>query len=374
MRITIVSLDDPWAQAHGGTMRTRSIVKSCREAGHEVHVVYPGVLPVKASQIPEVHYHPVAQRPVGERHMPPIVSRTKKALLPLPTLRGGFVGALAEAVRTIGPSDVLNVSQLRATHYIEHAGPDARLWLDQSDLWSSFLGPEIAKRRGISRLAAKGQRLHITRAETVWLSRATAVTAAGYADTQAITARTGRKAQWLPTPVTLPADLPPTPSRPTVGLLGNFGFWPNRDAYDLLRERWLPSLRQQGVACIVAGYGSESLPAVDGIELHGPVATPADFYAMVSGTVAPIRLGGGIKVKIAESLVYGRPVLATAKALEGFDVETRQRIPPVPADRPNFDSVLASLHPDAELFDHARSVFAPERFATTVKQMLEELT
>ena len=160
---------------------------------------------------------------------------------------------------------------------------------------------------------------------------------------------------------------------PAVGLLGNFAFWPNRDAYDLLRERWLPELRRAGVACLVAGYGSEALPPADGIELVGPVATPAQFYAVVSGTVAPIRLGGGIKVKIAESLVYERPVLATEKALEGFDPATRAHLPAVGAEQPGLGDVAARLAPAPELFRHAREVFAPAAFAATVQQTLEGL-
>lgn len=373
MRITIVSLDDPWERAHGGTLRTRSIVEACAALGHEVHIAYPGVAPAPDQRLDGVAYHPVSTRPLGERNIAPIVSRAKKAVLPLPTLKGGFIGVLAERVRAIGTSDVLNVSQLRATQYIDHAGAGARLWLDQSDLWSEMLGPEIAKRRGLSRLAATRQRAHIRTAEAAWLARADVVTAAGYKDTATITAR-GAKGSWLPTPVTAPATSPPLPTAPTVGLLGNFGFWPNRDAYEALRQDWLPQLRDQGVEVVVAGYGSEDLAAVDGIALHGPVGSPSEFYERVSATVAPIRLGGGIKVKIAESLVYDRPVLATSKALEGFDDQTRARLAVVDVRHPDLGDVTAHLAPDPQLFAHARAVFAPTAFAERVRQTLEELT
>jgi hypothetical protein len=198
------------------------------------------------------------------------------------------------------------------------------------------------------------------------------VTAAGYKDAATITAR-GAKGSWLPTPVTAPATTPSLPTAPTVGLLGNFAFWPNRDAYEALRHHWLPQLRDQGVKVVVAGYGSEDLPAAAGIALHGPVGSPAEFYGRVSATVAPIRLGGGIKVKIAESLVYDRPVLATSKALEGFDDQMRTRLTVVDVRRPDFGDVSAHLAPDPQLFAHARAVFAPAAFAERVRQTLEEL-
>jgi hypothetical protein len=372
VRITIVSLDDPWERAHGGTLRTRSIVEACAALGHEVHVAFPGVVPAPDQRLGGVTYHPVRMRPLGERNIPPIVSKAKQALLPLPNLRGGFIGALAERVRAIGTSDVLNVSQLRASQYIDHAGAGARLWLDQSDLWSEMLGPEIAKRHGLSRLAATRQRAHIRKAETTWLTRADVVTAAGYKDAATISAR-GAESSWLPTPVTAPASSPPLPAAPAVGLLGNFGFWPNRDAYAALRQDWLPQLRDQGVEVIVAGYGSEDLPAAEGIELHGPVGSLAEFYTRVSATLAPIRLGGGIKVKIAESLVYDRPVLATAKALEGFDDQTRVGVAVMDARRPDLRDVCAHLAPDPQLFAHARAVFAPAAFTERVEQTLEGL-
>jgi polysaccharide biosynthesis protein PslH len=371
LRITIVSLDDPWERPHGGTLRTRSIVAASHALGHEVHVVFPGVQPTAEHRLDGVTYHPVASRPIGERNVPPIVSKAKKTLLPLPTLRGGFVGALAEAVRAIGDSDVLGVSQLRATQYVDHAGPGARLWLDQSDLWSGMLGPEIAKRRGVARLAATGQRAHIHRAETTWLQRADVVTAAGFGDTEVINNRVGAKARWLPTPVSPPATAVPPPSAPAVGLLGNFAFWPNRDAYDLLREEWAPALKAQGVDVIVAGFGSAELPAADGVALHGPVGSLSEFYSLVSATVAPIRLGGGIKVKIAESLVFDRPVLATAKALEGFDPAIRARIPSV--DRSQLRDVTKLLAPDPDLFDRARDVFSMASFTATVREALEAI-
>ena len=236
-----------------------------------------------------------------------------------------------------------------------------------------MLGPEIAKRRNLSRVTATRQRAHVRRAEVTWLTRASVVTAAGFKDAATITSR-GARGCWLPTPVTAPATPPPLPGAPTVGLLGNFAFWPNRDAYDVLRHDWLPPLRDQGVKVVVAGYGSEDLPPATGMTLHGPVASPAEFYERVSATVAPIRLGGGIKVKIAESLVYHRPVLATDKALEGFDDQMRARLAAVDVRRPDLSDVSARLVPDPQLFADARAVFAPAAFAEGVRQTLEGLT
>jgi hypothetical protein len=373
LRIAVVALDDPWERPHGGTLRTRAIVDACRDLGHETHVVYPGVPPDAAVAPAGVHLHPVASRPLGERQVPGLVSRVKRAVLPLPTLRGGYVAALAQTLREVGPVDVLSVSQLRATQYLQHAGGTPKLWLDQSDLWSGMLQPEIERRSGITRVGALAQQRHIARAERQAFASAGAVTAAGHADAETIQRMGGRTARWLPTPIATPTSVPPLPSRPTVGLLGNFAFWPNRDAYDLLREAWLPRLREAGVACIVAGFESEHLPPAPGIELIGPVAAASDFYAQVSATVAPIRLGGGIKVKIAESLVYGRPVLATAKALEGFDPPIRKALPVVALDGAGIQADIIGNPPAAATAAHARDVFSDDTFRASVAATIEEL-
>jgi hypothetical protein len=51
------------------------------------------------------------------------------------------------------------------------------------------------------------------------------------------------------------------------------------------------------------------------------VGSVGEFYSQVGLALAPVRTGGGIKVKIVEALAFGRPVLATAFALEGFAEE-----------------------------------------------------
>jgi hypothetical protein len=372
MRITVVSLEDPWERSHGGTLRTRSIVAACRDLGHAVTVVYPGTPSSDAATPDGVTLVPVASRLLGERAVPGALPRIKKAFLPLPTLAGGYTPALARAVEAAGPTDVLCVSQLRAARYLKHAA-GAQLWLDQSDLWSEMLAPEIRRRRGLARLAATAQQTNVRRAESRWLTTAGAVTAAGSTDTETIRARSGTITRWLPTPVSAAAAPPPLPAVPAVGLLGNFAFWPNVDAYELLREAWLPALRAQSIPCLVAGYGSEALTPADGIELVGPVASPLDFYARVSATVAPIRLGGGMKVKVAESLVYDRPVIATAEAMEGFDTALRDQLPTVDAAAPDFGELRARLAPDPALFDHARTLFSPTALLRTVEATLEDL-
>ncbi|MFV0391973.1 MAG: glycosyltransferase [Paludibacteraceae bacterium] len=43
------------------------------------------------------------------------------------------------------------------------------------------------------------------------------------------------------------------------------------------------------------------------------------FYENALAVISPIRMGGGMKVKIAEALMYGKTIFGTTEAFEGYD-------------------------------------------------------
>jgi hypothetical protein len=160
------------------------------------------------------------------------------------------------------------------------------------------------------------------------------------------------------------------PGTRTAGLFANFAYWPNVDAYNSLVRHWLPALRDAGINVVVAGYGSQELAAVDGVELLGPVAAPADFYRRVDVTLAPISLGGGIKVKVLESMMFDRSVFATVAALEGFSPDVRALAHTVPLDAPRF--VETAFAPELSLADQAPlRRFRKDSFIASVGAALE---
>ncbi|MGW0172759.1 glycosyltransferase family 4 protein [Rhodococcus sp. NPDC003322] len=145
------------------------------------------------------------------------------------------------------------------------------------------------------------------------------VSAASWCDRDLI----GGDAVWLPTPVTdtLERDRrvgPVSNGGCTYGMLANFDYPPNRDAYVRLVKQWLPVLRPLERRVVVAGFGSESLPRVDGVDVWGPVDTVSRFYDAVDAVFAPIELGGGMKVKVVEAMMHGVPVVATEHARGGL--------------------------------------------------------
>lgn len=87
-----------------------------------------------------------------------------------------------------------------------------------------------------------------------------------------------------------------------------------------------------------------ALSSSQGVQILGPVENVEAFYDTVDVVVAPMLMGTGLKMKVAEALSHGRPVIGTAVAFDGFDARTSaHRLPSLEAVR---DAVL-SLRTDA---------------------------
>ena len=212
------------------------------------------------------------------------------------------------------------------------------------------------------------------------------VTAAGWADTLALSAL-GIDCHWLPTalpdaefhpverrrlPLEGPGDGPG--SGKVAGFLGNFDFWPNTDALNTLLRHWLPALRAVAWQLIVAGQGSERLLNLpDDVLRLGPVVDVDDYYAHIDVTLAPIRLGGGMKVKVVESWARGIAMLGTTVAFEGFSPEFANLFVQVPAagltaaTLARFDA-LAPIDPGSAQLQ----AFGQSRLRASVHQLLSE--
>lgn len=115
---------------------------------------------------------------------------------------------------------------------------------------------------------------------------------------------------------------PPTDDG-TVLFVGTLDYLPNEDAVRWLGAAIAPRLRRlmPNVRIVVAGRAPEDLRrrmALDGIE-H--LCAPDDLreaYAEAGVVIAPLRGGGGTKLKVLEAWLHGRPVVATSHALRGL--------------------------------------------------------
>lgn len=341
MKAAIISLEDPYDRHHGGTLRTQAIIDGLVAADAVVDCFYPsdddaasGIAP------PGVRLRPVQRPAIAAQRWPAWLQRLKRSLLPMPTVSGGRNPHIASALRAGDPPDLLVVSMIAHAAYVD-ALPGTPLWLDHSDLHSEFIRGEISQRRGISQLTAELQRRKLLSLERRYSEAASIVTTAGWLDHAILERRIDGPVDWLPTPIAA-ADARLRDQRPggrVAGLFGNFAFWPNVEGYQRLVDVWAPRLSQLGWRVLVAGLDSEQLPRSPDVEVVGALPSPRHFYESVDVSLAPLQIGGGMKVKVVESLLWGRPVFGTEFAAEGFPHDLRAMVHVVDAEDPSFEAL-----------------------------------
>lgn len=95
-------------------------------------------------------------------------------------------------------------------------------------------------------------------------------------------------------------------------------FYPNIQGIRWFCKEVMPRLNCK---LYIVGKGMELLKdelANEQVEVCGFVDSLGEVYQEADIVVSPIFSGGGMKVKIAEALSYGKPILATREALEGY--------------------------------------------------------
>ena len=108
-----------------------------------------------------------------------------------------------------------------------------------------------------------------------------------------------------------------------IGFLASFNHQPNVDAALYFEREIFPLVRKQmGEAeFVVAGKNPPAalLEKQDaGVSCLGFVEEVAKFYGSVNIVVAPIRFGGGIKLKVLEAMACGKAVVTTSVGAEGI--------------------------------------------------------
>ena len=134
----------------------------------------------------------------------------------------------------------------------------------------------------------------------------------------------------LPNAVRPPAAIAEAPSDGPFRFLflGNLRYYPNADAVRFFCSAVLPHMRRNAKApfeVYVAGMGGSvllrRLAAKAGVTMVGPVASVAPLYEKANAVIAPIRAGGGTRIKILEAFSYRRAVVSTSIGAEGIDAQ-----------------------------------------------------
>jgi glycosyltransferase involved in cell wall biosynthesis len=88
----------------------------------------------------------------------------------------------------------------------------------------------------------------------------------------------------------------------------------------------LPLLDKDRYRLHIAGKGSDDFNRFANVRTFGYVDSIDDFLAQSHLIVAPILSGGGVKIKVLDAMVTGKPVLTTSKGSEGLPLDVIEKM------------------------------------------------
>lgn len=105
-------------------------------------------------------------------------------------------------------------------------------------------------------------------------------------------------------------------------LFVGFNFFANVHGISWFVEQVMPYVKN--VVLYIVGKGMELERARlerENVQVIGTVDSLDEWYKRADVVVSPIFLGSGMKTKTAEALMYGKSILGTKEAFEGYDLE-----------------------------------------------------
>ncbi len=121
------------------------------------------------------------------------------------------------------------------------------------------------------------------------------------------------------------------PQSRTIAFIANFAYEPNVDAALYLLERIFPRIRARvsGAQLLLVGNEPpwevrELADATPGVTVTGRVRDVEPYVAAATVIVCPLRIGGGVKVKVLEALSQGKAIVTTSVGAQGLGPHARR--------------------------------------------------
>ena len=103
-----------------------------------------------------------------------------------------------------------------------------------------------------------------------------------------------------------------------TGLFVGSHFYANAHAVEWFARNVAPQLKDTEIEVVGKGFEAERRLQTGTMRIVGTVDSVAEHYAKADFVIAPIFKGAGMKVKVAEAMMYGKTVIGTPEAFEGY--------------------------------------------------------
>jgi glycosyltransferase involved in cell wall biosynthesis len=305
--VTFLLKDDPYGVDAGDTRISRLIIETAAEA-HEVSaiaLVQAGApatdppIPIRRVPSPDRGLLSAARKGLGRRSVLHSYFRIKELTRAVAERRGDAVVAehtyMAEPALAAGMPDattrlLINTHALQSSVFEQRRFPPLR-WLEARRTWRD----ELRCVRAATSAACLGED------DLAKLSEAGAT-------------NLRRLDLLLP-----PAERPAAAERPRALFFGGRWRWPpNQYALERLLELW-PAIAKAvpGAELVVAGRPASRERPVDdpSVRVVGYVDDLDELLASSSVLLAPVSIGGGVRVKVLDAARHGLPVVGTPQAI-----------------------------------------------------------
>ena len=247
-----------------------------------------------------------------------------------------FVGPVLTNARSLVAKshyDIVHICRLYlaelAAPWLGECGNGAKLVLDcdENDVLAYRRIATLERRAGnaIAAQIAEAEAAAFCRFAEKWLPKFDVVLAASPQEVRSLSAYSART-RTIANVVATPRRSPrlPAPQVPTILFVGTLGYAPNMDGIMWFCTRVFRRL-QRVLAyrlrlVIVGRHPSASLARLGfqrGIEVWDDVDDIGRCYRNANFVIAPLRAGGGTRIKIIEAAKQGIPIVTTRLAIEG---------------------------------------------------------
>jgi glycosyltransferase involved in cell wall biosynthesis len=140
---------------------------------------------------------------------------------------------------------------------------------------------------------------------------------------------------------------------PSIVFVGNFMHPPNADAALRLVTEIFPLVSSRSPHSLLYIVGDRPPGEIERLSserviVTGIVPDVTPYLDRAAVVVAPVRFGGGMRVKVLEALAAGKAMVASKRALEGLDVVDEDQVLVAESDR-EFGEAISRLLLDEDL-------------------------